>query len=108
MMAMNCSQESAGGGILRSASLQINEASANDAGITVPGSHSNQEFQSTYGFETESNSRVIVLQLRGVVGDKPVAIPVTVDRKPVCPTCGTTNKPQNKFCKECGTALQLV
>jgi hypothetical protein len=105
----------ASSGITRDSGQQVHaqncmmaETSFNDAGITVPGSHSNQEFQSTYGFETESNSHVIVLQLRGVVGDKPVVVPVTVDHKPVCPTCGTTNKAQNKFCKECGTALQLV
>lgn len=108
MMAMNCSRGSAGGGMLRSAFLQIEEASANDAGITVPGSQSDQQFQSSYGFQTESNSHVIVLQLKGFVGDKPVVTPVTIDRKPTCPTCGTTNKPQNKFCKECGTGLQLV
>jgi len=119
MVAMNCSQGAASGGrLLRSASakmsadfdssLQISEASLNDAGITVPGSKSDQQFQSSYGFQTESNSHVIVLQLKGFVGDKPVVTPVTVDRKPVCPTCGTVNKPQNKFCKECGTGLQLI
>lgn len=111
---------SAGEGFLRSADsglsgqIQAQNMScqtmdlSNDAGITVPGSKSDQQFQSSYGFQTESNSHVIVLQLKGFVGDKPVITPVTVDRKPVCPTCGTTNKPQNKFCKECGTGLQLV
>jgi hypothetical protein len=91
------------------AAHQIMAMSAlNDAGITVPGSQSDQSFQSSYGFSTESNSHVIVLQLKGFVGDKQVVAAVTVDRKPTCPTCGTTNKAQNKFCKECGTALQLV
>lgn len=123
MMAMNCSQGSASSGrasrslgpqassgksILRTQNFQMSEDSANEAGITVPGSKSDQQFQSSYGFQTESNSHVIVLQLKGFVGDKPVITPVTVDRKPVCPTCGTTNKPQNKFCKECGMGLQLV
>ena len=103
MTAYNMSEASVGEGILRSASLR-----SNDAGITVPGSKSDQEFRSTYGFDTESNSTVIVLQLRGEAGGKPVESPVTVDLKPVCPTCGAKNKSADKFCHECGTSLQLI
>lgn len=53
-------------------------------------------------------TNIIMLNLRGEVAGKPVSAPVTVDRKPVCVTCGKTNKPQDKFCRECGTALELL
>ena len=81
---------------------------SNDTGITVPGSESKQAFYSACGFELESNSHVIVLQLRGEVGGLPVESAVTVDHKPVCSICGKKNEPNDKFCRECGTALQLI
>jgi hypothetical protein len=98
---------SASGGMLRSTGLQAMNCSApvNDAGITVAGSKSDQSFQSSYGFETEFNSQVIVLQLRGVVRDEPVKAAVTVDFKPTCPTCGKVNKISHQFCSNCGTNL---
>lgn len=83
-------------------------AAFNDAGITVPGSESHQSFQSVSGFPLEAQSTVIVLQLCGQIGGVAVAAPVTVNTKPVCSTCGKTNKAQNKFCAECGTALVLI
>lgn len=82
--------------------------SFNDAGITVPGSESNQQFHSVSGFPLESNSHVIILQLRGEVGGVAVSDPITVDRKPECVTCGKVNKATNRFCSECGTALVLI
>jgi hypothetical protein len=88
--------------------MNVNMMAFNDAGITVPGSVSSQQFHSASGFPLESNSTVIVLQLRGEVGGIAVEAPVTVDRKPECVTCGKTNKATNKYCSECGTALQLI
>lgn len=82
--------------------------SANEAGITVPGSQSDQQFRSSYGFETESQSHVIVLQLKGFFGGLPVEVPVTVDRKAICDTCGRKNKASSSFCSNCGTALKLI
>jgi len=82
--------------------------SFNDAGITVPGSESHQQFINVAGFPLESQSTVIVLQLRGEVGGVAVAVPVTVQHKPTCTTCGKVNKAVNKFCSECGTALVLI
>jgi hypothetical protein len=81
---------------------------SNDAGITVPGSESHQEFHHASGFQLESSSTVIILQLRGEVGGIAVETPVTVERKPECSSCGKSNKATNKFCSECGTALQLI
>lgn len=79
-----------------------------DAGITVPGSESRQQFHHASGFQLESNSTVIVLRLRGEVGGVAVAEAVTVERKPVCSTCGKKNSVTSRFCDQCATALQLV
>ena len=100
--------EERGGPINFQSAMNVNMASFNDAGITVPGSESSQHFHSASGFPLESNSTVIVLQLRGEVGGVAVEAPVTVERKPECSTCGKVNKAVNKFCSECGTALQLI
>jgi zinc-ribbon domain len=80
----------------------------NDAGITVPGSESHQNFYSASGFPLEASSTVIVLQLRGEVGGVAAVRPVTVELKPTCSSCGKVNKATNKFCSECGTALFLI
>jgi len=80
----------------------------NDAGITVAGSQSNQQFTSGAWFPTEEHGHVLVLRLRGVVGDKPVVRAITVDVKPKCVTCGRQNKAVNRFCAQCGTALQMI
>jgi hypothetical protein len=111
--SMNCSNQNVGNSILRSCnvvqtqSFNMDETFLNDSGITVAGSQSNQQFQSSWGFETESNSQVVVVQIKGKSGENPVSIPITVDLKPKCSTCGTTNKPNNKFCRECGTSLVI-
>ena len=83
-------------------------ASLNDTGITVPGSESNQKFHSSFGFQTESNSHVIVLQLRGQTRSGKVSKPVTIDLKIKCPTCGKKQKPFDKFCGECGAAINII
>jgi hypothetical protein len=88
--------------------LDFMETSLNDAGITVPGSESRQSFQTGAWFPTETESHVLVIKLKGKVGEKRVIQAVTVDRKPVCSTCGHTNKANSKFCSECGTALELI
>jgi hypothetical protein len=118
----NSSSSSFGRGILRSTRSMSSDAGpiramnmvqsdverGNDAGITVPGSESNQSFYGASGFEVEPNSHVIVLQLRGEAGGTPVVAPVTVDLKPTCSICGKKNKPQDRFCGECGTSLMLI
>jgi len=74
------------------------------AGITVPGSESNQTFVSTYDFACEA-SEVIVLRLVGSFGQVKVTKPITVDFKPICAICGRVNRATNKFCNECGASL---
>ena len=80
----------------------------NDAGVTVPGSKSDQSFSTTYMGALDSTKHTIVLKLLGETPDnKPVEKPVTVKAKPKCVTCGKQNKAHAKFCVECGTALEI-
>lgn len=83
-------------------------AVTSDVGITVPGSHSSQQFHSASGFMLEPQSSVIVLRLRGEVAGQAVSSPVTVNAKPQCSTCGKANKAGSEFCAKCGTALVLI
>lgn len=80
----------------------------NDAGITVPGSISEQKFHTVSGFPLELQKHVIVLQLKGETEYNKVVKPVTVKTKPKCITCGKLNKATSKFCTNCGTALEIV
>ena len=82
---------------------------ANDAGITVPGSHSDQSFQTASWFATEVEKHSIVLKLLGETEDnKQVMKPITTKYKPNCVTCGRQNKATAKFCSECGTAMAIL
>jgi len=83
-------------------------APQSDVGITVAGDISHQSFSPAAWFETTGVTDVIVFHLKGKIGEKSVSQPVTVAYKPKCVTCGRTNKATNKFCAECGTALELV
>lgn len=79
-----------------------------EVGITVPGSQSDQKFTQGAWFPTDGVKHVMVLKLLGQVGETKVEQPVTVKTKTECPTCGTKNKFGTKFCRECGTSLQLL
>lgn len=83
-------------------------AEANDAGITVPGSESHQQFHHASGFALESTSKVLILHLKGSVDGVPVSKPVTVEYKPECTTCGKKNSAFARFCEQCGTALHIL
>lgn len=83
-------------------------APKNDVGITVPGSRSDQKFQTTYMGAMEAEKHTIVLKLLGETPDnKPVLEPVTVKAKQECDTCGHKNKATAKFCNKCGTSLEV-
>jgi hypothetical protein len=96
---------SAGAGAASAAGAEV---VFNDAGITVPGSKVQQQFQAVYGFRAETQSHVIIIRLVGRTGTVNIAKPVTVKSKQKCDTCGHTNKANAKFCSECGTSLELV
>lgn len=80
----------------------------NDTGITVPGSKSDQKFQTASWFPTETEKHSIILKLLGETpNNKPVQESVTVKQKQKCDTCGTMNKATAHFCSKCGTSLVL-
>lgn len=100
-------------GQLKAQSFNLMRSSANmdiveqEAGITVPGSVSEQKFVSVSDFATEK-SEVIVLHLVGKVGGTQIKTAKTVRTKLSCETCGKKNKSNVKFCAECGTSLERV
>lgn len=82
--------------------------SANDAGITVPGSKSDQKFSTASWFPTEPEKHTLIFKLLGETEEnKMVSKPITVKHKPKCITCGKQNKATAKFCNSCGTALEI-
>lgn len=82
--------------------------SYSNAGITVPGEKSDQQFQNSDLFLCENEVHSLCLQLVGVVKDVAVEKPLTVNSKPQCVTCGRKNKATAKFCSNCGTSLVLI
>lgn len=86
-----------------------NAASYNETGITVPGSKSEQKFQTASVGALDPTKHTIILKILGETPDnKPVREPVTTKHKPKCVTCGKQNKATAKFCAECGTALTII
>ena len=84
------------------------QASYNETGITVPGSKSEQKFQTTTMGALDTVKHSIVLKILGETPDNElVRKPVTVKTKQKCITCNHTNKISAKFCTECGTALEI-
>lgn len=98
--------------ILRSAfTAQIKPQSLvveNEAGITVPGSVSNQQFQNGSWFATETETHSIVLKIVGKTAKGDVKTPITVKSTQKCSTCNHNNKMTSKFCVECGTSLIII
>lgn len=84
------------------------EPERGDAGITVSGSQSNQQFYSVMGFPIEAHSAVIVLRIRGAIAGAAVVGPVTVDVRPECQTCGKVGAANDEFCARCGTSLVVI
>ena len=79
--------------------------SANEKGITVAGTVSNQAFMTVSSFPLETEEHVMVLRMLGELGQHKVEAPIVVKRKIKCDTCGTSNKGTMKFCGECGAAI---
>lgn len=80
----------------------------NETGITVAGSESNQSFYNVKNIPMEPETHAIVMRLLGeTTENKDIRKPVTVDYNHTCSSCGTKNKVKNKFCSECGTALEI-
>ena len=81
-----------------------------DAGITVPGAETEQNFEYGHTKPLETQSHVIVLQLRGTVKRRKkvrkVKKAITVKTKVQCQSCGRKHKSSMKFCGNCGTYLK--
>lgn len=116
-MLFNAVAQGASSGVLRSAHVNFNAPvmdsfvpEANEAGITVPGSLSNQQFHVVASFPVEDEKHVIILKLLGETGKgKAVKQAVTVKHTQTCTTCGTRNRGKlASFCRECGTALSVI
>lgn len=89
-------------------SVNSSHSLLNDTGITVPGSRSEQKFQTTTMGALDPQKYSIVLKILGETPDnEPVRKPVTVKTKQKCTTCNHTNKISAKFCAECGTSLKI-
>jgi hypothetical protein len=86
------------------ANVTASNAVVNDVGITVGGSVSSQKF-STTSFIGDGKTSVLVMKIKGEIGETKVEEPITVKTKTECPTCGTANQALSKFCTECGTGL---
>lgn len=78
-----------------------------DAGITVPGAETRQDFVYGNTRTLEYQSHVIILHLRGRTNrQKAIRKPITVKTKLRCNTCGRRSKSSMKFCGNCGTYLK--
>lgn len=101
------------GGILRgvgsSNGITTQANYCNDVGITVPGSISNQQFNTVGSFSVAPEKCVMILRLLGETPEGQVVIqPITVKTKLICSTCGYRNKATSNFCAKCGTSLKIV
>jgi hypothetical protein len=80
----------------------------NEVGITVPGSKSEQKFQTAYIGALDPQAHNMVIRILGqTANNMPVEKPVTVKAKQKCDTCGHTNKATAHFCSKCGTSLKI-
>lgn len=78
--------------------------SSNEQGLTVPGTPINQDFK-VASVGRLGPAHTISLQL---VGQRPDNQPVKVlrtSRRAPCPTCGTRQRGNAKYCTECSTCL---
>ena len=76
-----------------------------DEGITVKGSEQTQQFTATTVGEL-GPAEIIILRLKGTTSKGKVHVPITIQTKLTCETCGTKSKSSVKYCPDCGTNLQ--
>lgn len=82
---------------------------ANETGVTAPGSISDQQFHDAGYIPLEVTKHSMVFQLLGETEDnRAIREAVTVKHKPKCVSCGHINRYDAKFCSECGTSLRIV
>jgi len=83
-------------------------AQVNDAGITVEGSKSEQQFHSASVGTLEAQEHVIIFKLFGGSVETPVVKPITVKTKKKCNSCGKEYKSSMEYCPGDGTYLRAA
>ena len=90
-----------------STSVTKSSGPVGDDGLTVQGSKTRQDFMYGSTNTLESQSHVIIIQLRGKSKKGRVQKPITVKTRFRCPTCGNKSKSSAKWCHNCGTNLEM-
>jgi hypothetical protein len=84
----------------------LSSAPAEEEGITVKGSETDQDFSRGYVDTLETQSTVITIRLIGVTEDRvKIKKSIYVKTKVECETCGKFWKSNVNFCPNCGTKL---
>jgi len=87
----------------------LSNVAQNTAGITAPGSVTQQQFRVAEQFYGDSNILTMTVQLKGGTPEgKKVTKEVAVKKLVRCSMCGTNVRQTAKFCHECGASVQIV
>lgn len=93
----------------KSAVAQNASVPQNTAGITAPGSISDQKFGAASWLWGDGVKHTMTLELKGAVDEQVlVTKEVTVTRLKRCSMCGTNVRQVAKFCHECGSSVEIV
>lgn len=85
------------------------QVAQNTAGITAPGSVTQQQFRVAEQFYGDGNILTMTVQLKGGTPEgKKVTKEVAVKKLVRCSMCGTNVRQTAKFCHECGASVQIV
>lgn len=87
----------------------LSNVAQNTAGITAPGSVTQQQFRVAEQFYGDSNILTMTVQLKGGTPEgKKVTKEVAVKKLVRCSMCGSNVRQTAKFCHECGASVQIV
>lgn len=87
----------------------MSNVAQNTAGITAPGSVTQQQFRVAEQFYGDGNILTMTVQLKGGTPEgKKVTKEVAVKKLVRCSVCGTNVRQTAKFCHECGASVQIV
>lgn len=80
----------------------------NDNGVTAPGSITDQKFVQASPFYGDGKRHNMTIELKGQNGNTPITKEVTVKRLTSCSMCGNKVRQTDKFCSQCGAAVEIV
>lgn len=98
----------AGGEEQLSASNLVPVSDPTRAGVTAPGSVTDQKFVTASYFFGSGKIETMTLQLLGQVGEVEVTRPVQVTKQINCKMCGKKARQTDKFCSQCGASVEIV